>query len=487
MAKQIVNIGQNANDGSGDGLRTGGDKINDNFNEIYSILGDGDNLLNTDVDFGPNRIFYSNLVSTESELSNINPSTYHGMTIHVHETGTLYYAHAGVWRKLLTDGSSENIPNYDDPLDAVAYSGNYNDLSNRPTIPSTLTDVGIVDGSAGQVLSTDGTGNFVFRNIEATSIDFANVTNKPTTLAGYGINDAFTGRYADLIDKPVLFSGNYDDLTNKPTIATDISGLTDTTNLLFDGDYSSLDNRPILPTDVSDLTDNTNLFFSRSYTDLTDKPTSFSSLNSISLALGVTVDEFSNDVNMTDNSATALVTERAVRSYVTNQVGGLSIPTDLTDLNISDGTSGQVLTTDGLGGFTFEDPAEGDQIGNFTLASSVIDTDDSSAITITPAVTMSSDLTVENDITVSNDVIVAGTVTASSFVSTGSGDPEFSSDTDITFSAADRVTISSSPFKLASFTTTERDLLIPENGDIIYNTTNNKFQGYENGAWANLI
>ena len=32
-----------------------------------------------------------------------------------------------------------------------------------------------------------------------------------------------------------------------------------------------------------------------------------------------------------------------------------------------------------------------------------------------------------------------------------------------------------------------RDALTPANGMVIYNTTDNKFQGYENGAWANLI
>jgi len=101
MAKQTLSLGQQANDGSGDGLRTGGDKINDNFNEVYSLLGDGDNLLNTDIDFGPNKLLYSNVVSTEADLNNINPSTYHGMTMHVHSTGALFYAHAGVWRKLL--------------------------------------------------------------------------------------------------------------------------------------------------------------------------------------------------------------------------------------------------------------------------------------------------------------------------------------------------------------------------------------------------
>ena len=41
MAKQTVNIGTTVNDGTGDPIRTGGDKINDNFNEIYTLLGTG--------------------------------------------------------------------------------------------------------------------------------------------------------------------------------------------------------------------------------------------------------------------------------------------------------------------------------------------------------------------------------------------------------------------------------------------------------------
>jgi len=44
MAKQTINIGSSANDGNGSTLRAGGDLINDNFNEIYSYLGDGSNL-----------------------------------------------------------------------------------------------------------------------------------------------------------------------------------------------------------------------------------------------------------------------------------------------------------------------------------------------------------------------------------------------------------------------------------------------------------
>jgi len=41
MAKQTVGIGTSANDGTGDSIRSGGDKVNDNFTELYNALGNG--------------------------------------------------------------------------------------------------------------------------------------------------------------------------------------------------------------------------------------------------------------------------------------------------------------------------------------------------------------------------------------------------------------------------------------------------------------
>ena len=40
MANQVLGLGGNANDGTGDTLRAASDKINDNFLEIYTLLGD---------------------------------------------------------------------------------------------------------------------------------------------------------------------------------------------------------------------------------------------------------------------------------------------------------------------------------------------------------------------------------------------------------------------------------------------------------------
>ena len=68
----------------------------------------------------------------------------------------------------------------------------------------------------------------------------------------------------------------------------------------------------------------------------------------------------------------------------------------------------------------------------------------------------------------------------------GSGLATLTSQTTISLNAGVRVSVTTSPFKLASFTTLERDALIAANGDMIYNTDTNKFQGYANGVWVDL-
>ena len=114
------------------------------------------------------------------------------------------------------------------------------------------------------------------------------------------------------------FSGDYNDLTNLPTIPTDVNQLTDASNLLehFSGDYNDLINTPTVPTDINQLTDTTGVI-PQDVSDLTD-----------------TTNLLKSDV-----------------SELTDTTG--VIPDELTDLGIADGTSGQVLTTDGSGGFSF--------------------------------------------------------------------------------------------------------------------------------------
>ena len=99
---------------------------------------------------------------------------------------------------------------------------------------------------------------------------------------------------------------------------------------------------------------------------------------------------------------------------------------------------------------------------------------------------MQSDAEVDGNLQVDGALNVNGTLTANSFNSAGTGVPTIDSASSIELKAQDQVRISSSPLRMASFTTTQRDALTSANGDMIYNTSTGKFQGYAAGNWVDL-
>jgi hypothetical protein len=168
-------------------------------------------------------------------------------------------------------------------------------------------------------------------------------------------------------------------------------------------------------------------------------------------------------------------------------------------------TSGNTVKFIGAGGVTTSSNADGyititggGSTGNVTFVATTIDSSDSSAIIFTPAVIMESDLTVQNNLVIDNSVNVALNLSVNNqltvkdilitgtFSSQGSGIPELFSDSEIQLTAGTRVEITASPLKMASFTSSARDLLTAVNGDMIYNITTSKFQGRAGGAWVDL-
>jgi hypothetical protein len=102
-------------------------------------------------------------------------------------------------------------------------------------------------------------------------------------------------------------------------------------------------------------------------------------------------------------------------------------------------------------------------------------------------ITATGNITGGNIIT-SGNVSATGNVTAANFIGSGSGTPTVTSATNLDLSATSAVrVVGGGTFRLPSLTTAQIANLIPANGAMIYNSSVNKFQGYENGAWANII
>ena len=99
-------------------------------------------------------------------------------------------------------------------LAPVATSGNYNDLTDKPTIPTVPTNISAFVNDMGYLTSIPDSFGGVSVEYDpvfsAWNRDYYSLTNLP---------ELFSGNYNDLTNKPTLFSGNYNDLTNKPTNA----------------------------------------------------------------------------------------------------------------------------------------------------------------------------------------------------------------------------------------------------------------------------
>jgi hypothetical protein len=85
---------------------------------------------------------------------------------------------------------------------------------------------------------------------------------------------------------------------------------------------------------------------------------------------------------------------------------------------------------------------------------------------------------------ITGSLTTTGPVTASAFAITSVGTPEIESATNINLTAGNAVIVTSSPLRLASYTNAQTGSITAQNGDIIYNSTTNKFMGREGSNWV---
>jgi len=84
-------------------------------------------------------------------------------------------------------------------------------------------------------------------------------------------------------------------------------------------------------------------------------------------------------------------------------------------------------------------------------------------------------------------ITATGTITGGRFEATGTGAASVTSTTTLDLSSPIAVkVIGGGTFRLPLLDATQRTALLGVNGDMIYNTTENKVQAYQNGFWINL-
>ena len=234
---------------------------------------------------------------------------------------------------------------------------------------------------------------------------------------------------------------------------------------------------------------------------------------------GIAITGILDEDSMSSDSASVLATQQSIKAYVDTQDAAVASDT-LTFTNKTfdaDGTGNSLtnIEVDNLKSGVLDTDLSAVAGTDTTLASAkAIKSYVDSQITATNTLTVADDTSTTIDVDLDSTLSVAGATGISTSVSgqtltiTGPNLSSYLQNTgtqtidNLTFN--DNIIGSSSnadinvspggtgnvavlrPLVMASFTTTQRNALTAVNGMMIYNTTTNQFEGYENGAWISL-
>ena len=372
-------------------------------------------------------------------------------------------------------------------LDEV-FDGNYNNLTNKPVIPTQITDLQNVSSaivpSEGQVLKwvgnqwqpadeEAGTGGSIDLTAfsvsvhppeETTNLTYNNTTGEfqytPPNLANYALASALS---------TVASSGDYSDLANVPTLS----------DVATSGNYSDLSGKPVIPFNIGDLNNVSSTSPSTgqvlTWGGSTWIPSTFSGGGGATTLDGLTDVSTTGvaDGNILVYNGTSTSWEVGSIDYgdITNTP---SIPAAYTNtdvdahLNQSVATDGQVLSWDATGGdYVWVTQSGGSSFsGSYndltdkpTIPADVSDLTDNtnllfdgtySSLTGAPSIpsignfiftSETIDTTASAAITVTPDITFNGTVTISSLASVGTGNLAFTSAASVNITATDDVNI----------------------------------------------
>ena len=168
MGKSVINNGSSANDGTGDTLRAAATKINNNFTEIYAVLGG-----KTATDLSASAATLTTKITFSDSATGL--IRFEGTTADAHET-TLQVVEPTGDRQIVFPNASGN----------VVLDSSTNTLTNKtltsPTVNTPTINAPKISGLSGGGVLQDSSGNEVLELTKtASAVNHVNLTNNATS------------------------------------------------------------------------------------------------------------------------------------------------------------------------------------------------------------------------------------------------------------------------------------------------------------------
>lgn len=164
MSKQSLNLGTIANDNTGDTLRAGGDKINDNFTELYDAVGAGGEIRLSIANAAANQVLRFN-------GTNFVPSDYTSLTSALDTNGNSIISSSNANITVAPNGTGNVVLNYGTGTATFNGTSNIVDFNTAIYYKNEYTSVGNAPAAAtypGYFFTVDGDDNpYVNINITA--------------------------------------------------------------------------------------------------------------------------------------------------------------------------------------------------------------------------------------------------------------------------------------------------------------------------------